>query len=177
VRSWAEARALRDELAEFAEAVEPPDPEKRRVRGFHSPFVFLDASVSGLGQEDRDNLNDLEEGLDQVELEQAVADLRLLLDAYLRCANSEVRLLIDAFEISDYPYDEEDEGPRTEDGDSATGKSVLDCVRSDSPALSEIVELLDCSDGQSDVLATRAKTAVGEALAGTAFIVTKRYED
>ncbi|MFD9962730.1 hypothetical protein [Amycolatopsis sp. NPDC058986] len=202
-----EARALRDELAEFTEAVEPPDPEKRRVWDFHSPFVALDVSVSELDKENRDNLNSLEEGLGQAELEQAVADLRLLFDAYLQCANDEARLLIDGFEISDDPYDEDEDryflnvqapmpngkwartewnieicrwvpdGPRTEDSDSATGKSVLDCARSEPPKLSEIIELLNRSGGQSDVLAAWAKTAVGEALAGTAFIVTKRYED
>jgi hypothetical protein len=136
-------------------------------------------------------------------LEPAVADLRLLVDVYLRCANDGAQLFIDGFEISDDPYDEDRgryflnvqapmpdgkwgrtdwnveicrwvaDGSQTDD----EGESVLDCVRSEPPALSEIVELLNRSDGQSDVLAAWAKTAVGEALAGTAFTVTKRHED
>ena len=203
----AEARGLRDELAEYTEGVEPQEPEKRRVWDFQSPFVVFDESVSGLDKQDRDNLNNLEQGLAQARLERAIADLRLLLDAYLRCANGGAQLLIDGFEISDDPYDEDEDryflnvqapmpngkwdrtdwsveicrwvpdGPQTEDGSCAKGESVLDCARSEPPALSEIVGLLNCSDGQSAVLAAWAKTAVGEALAGTAFIVTKRYED
>jgi hypothetical protein len=195
----AEARGLRDELAEFAEGVEPPDQEKRRVWEFQSPFV-----VSGLDQRDRDNLNDLEQWLPQAQLDRAVANLRLLLDAYLRCANGGARLFVDGFEISDDPYDDDENGfflnvqapmpdgkwgrtdwnveicrwvPQTEDDEGDTGESVLDCTRSEPPAPSEIVGLLNRSNGQPDVLATWAKTAVGEALAGTAFVVTKRYED
>lgn len=87
----AEARGLRDELAEYTEGVEPPEPEKRRVWSFESPFVVFDESVSGLDQQDRDNLNDLEQGLAQAQLEHAVADLRLLLDAYLCCTNGGAR--------------------------------------------------------------------------------------
>ncbi|WP_020671991.1 hypothetical protein [Amycolatopsis nigrescens] len=200
----AEARGLRDELAEYTEGVEPPEPEKRRFWDFQSPLVVVDESVSGLDQRDRDSLNGLEQGLRRAHFERAVADLRLLLDAYLRCANGEAQLLIDGFEISDDPYDEDadryflnvqapmpdgewgrtdwnvgicrwvPDGPQTEDGDR--DEPVLDCVRSEPPALSEIVGLLNRSDGRSDVLAAWAETAVGEALAGTAFVVTKRYE-
>ncbi|HEY0500934.1 MAG TPA: hypothetical protein VGD48_34680 [Kutzneria sp.] len=124
-----------------------------------------------------------------------------------QCANGGTNLLIDAFEISDDPYDEDGdryflnfqapmpdgkrkrthwngeicrwvpEGPQPVDGGHVKGESVLDCVRTEPPALAEIVELLNRSDGESEVLAGWAKTAVGEALAGTAFIVTKRYED
>jgi hypothetical protein len=203
-----EARGLRDELAEYTEGVEPPEPEQRRVWNFQSPFVVSADSVAGLGEEDRENLNNLEQGLAQAQLERAAADLRLLHYAYLQCASGGAQLLIDGFEISDDAYAEEDEdqyslnvqapmpdgkwdrtdwnvevcrwvpdGPGTDGAESVTGNSVLDCVRSEPPALSEIVGLLNRSDGQNDVLAGWAKTAVGEALAGTAFIVTKRYED
>ncbi|MFC0548443.1 hypothetical protein [Kutzneria chonburiensis] len=139
-------------------------------------------------------------------LEPAAADLRLLLAASRQCANSEARLLIEHLGITDDPYDEEagwyflnvlapipgcrwqrngwkveicqwvPDEPEEEYG-SATGEPVLDCVRADPPALEEIVELLNRSDGQSEVLASWAKTPVGEPLAGTAFVVTKRYED
>jgi hypothetical protein len=203
----ADARGLRDELADYTEGVEPPEPGKRRVWDFKSPFVVFEDSLSGLDQQDRDNLNDLEQGLTQAQLEQAVADLRLLLDAYLRCANGGAQLLIDGLEISDDPHDEDGdryflnvqapmpdgkwertgwnveicrwvpEGPQPEEGGHFKGEFVLDCVRTEPPALSELVDLLNASDGDSEVLAAWAKTDVGEALAGTAFVVTKRYED
>jgi len=179
----AEARALQNELAG-----EPPEP--RRVWRFHAPFV---EPVPGL--QDREKLNDLEHGLDQTQLEQAVADLRLLLDAYLRCADGGAQLIVEDFEISADPDDEDayfltvqapivswertgwniELGRWVPDGDGAEGAPVLDCARSAPPALSEVVELLNRSNGQSAVLAGWAETAVGEALAGTAFVVTNRY--
>ena len=95
-------------------------------------------------------------------------------------------VFIDGFEISDDPDDEDEErhflnvqapmpngkwgrtdwnveicrwvpdGPQTEDVSSDKGESVLECARSEPPALSETVGLLNCSDGQSDVLAQRS---------------------
>lgn len=198
-----EVRALRDELAEYSEAIEPPDYEKRRFWESDAPFTVSGDSVSGLSQEDRRTLDALERDLSQADLERAAADLRLLHDAYQKCSNEEARLLIEGFEISDDPYDEEEElyflnvqapmpdgkwdrtnwnielcrwvsdGP---DSNSAKGEPLLDCGRAEPPSLAEIVGLLNASNGQTDVLADWAKTPVGEALAGTAFVVTKRYE-
>jgi hypothetical protein len=68
-------------------------------------------------------------------------------------------------------------GPQPEDGGHFKGESVLDCVRTEPPALVEIVEPLNRGDGHPRCWPAGAKTAVGEALAGTAFVVTKRYED
>lgn len=59
----AEARGLLDELAESTEGVEPPEPEKRRVWEFQSPFVVFGESAPGLDQQVRDKLNTLEEWL------------------------------------------------------------------------------------------------------------------
>jgi hypothetical protein len=47
-----------------------------------------------------------------------------------------------------------------ENGGHVKGEPILDCVRTEPPALSEIVGLLNCSGGESDVLAVWAKTAV-----------------
>ncbi|GAA5154379.1 hypothetical protein [Amycolatopsis dongchuanensis] len=62
-------------------------------------------------------------------------------------------------------------------GGSASGESVLRCVRSTPPGVSEIVVLLDRSGGRQDQLAMWSKTPVGEVLAGTSFVVTRRYGD
>jgi hypothetical protein len=42
----AEARGLRDELADYREGVEPPEPEKRRGWDFEFQFVELGEVVS-----------------------------------------------------------------------------------------------------------------------------------
>ncbi|MGC7102759.1 hypothetical protein ACPZ19_49520 [Amycolatopsis lurida] len=197
----AEAQALRDELAEYTEGIEPPEPEKRRFWEFQSPLVVVDES--GLDRRDRENLDNLERELDRAQLARAVADLRLLLDAYLRTANGEAQLFLDGFEISDDPYGEGEDryflnvqAPmpdgkwgRTDwnvelcrwvadsETDGDTGETVLECTRSEAPSVEEIVGLLNRSDGRAEVLATWAATAVGDALTGTAFVVTKRHED
>ncbi|MBN6038625.1 hypothetical protein JYK18_27470 [Amycolatopsis sp. 195334CR] len=188
----AESRALQEELAEYTDGIEPSEPEKRRFWEFQAPLVeaILDPA-------DREALDNLERELDRTQLARAIADLRLLLDAHAETSNGEAQLLIDRFEISDDPYSDGGyflnvQAPipdrpawnvelcrwvpdnRT-DGD--TGEPVLDCARSDPPAVEEIVALLDRSDGQADVLAAWAATPVGDALAGTAFVVTQRYGD
>lgn len=203
----ADARGLQDELAEYSEGIEPPEEDRRRLWDFNSPMVVLTEAVSGLGEQSRVQLNDVELGLARSELEQAAASLRLLLDVYRQCASAGADLLIEGFEISDDPYDEDGDrfflnlqapipngkwkrigwnveicrwvptDSRGGDSDSFRGESVLDCVRIEQPALSELVGLLNTSNGDSEVLAGWAKTAVGEPLAGTAFVVTKRYED
>lgn len=68
------------------------------------------------------------------------------------------------------------DGSQSEGISSSKGESVLDCTRAEPSALTEIVELLNRSNGESDILAAWAKTPAGEALAGTAFVVTKRYD-
>ena len=52
----------------------------------------------------------------------------------------------------------------------------LSCVCSVPPTIAEIVELLN-SRGRPEQLTEWAKTPVGEALAGTTFVVTERYDD
>jgi hypothetical protein len=202
-----EAHGLRDELAEYVENIEPQEPEKRRLWDFESPFVDLNGVEFELSQVSRDTLNGVELGLDHVEIVQAAANLRLLLAAQLQCTGNWVELLADGLEISEDPHDEDEDryylnvqapmprgkwgrtswsvelgrwvpdGAQPEDGSNLKGEPVLKCGRTEPPALSEILELFKRSDGRSDVLAAWAKTPVGEPLAGTAFVVTKRYED
>ncbi|MBB5856352.1 hypothetical protein ACFQ05_26100 [Amycolatopsis umgeniensis] len=70
------------------------------------------------------------------------------------------------------PADDAEEEPS-----SATGETVLRCAMSIPPEPSQIVGLLNLSDGQPEQLRTWAATPVGRALAGTSFVVTKRYTD
>ncbi|MCG3749768.1 hypothetical protein [Amycolatopsis sp. Poz14] len=202
-----EARRIREEFTEDNDQLKPAESFMRIFRNSRIALVVFDKFDSGLDQQGREALNELEEGLNQAQREQAVADLRLLLDAHRRCANDNAELLVDSFEISDDPYDEDagcyfmniqapmpnkewnrtewnievgrwvPENPQPDVGSSSINKVVLDCVRTEPPTVSELVDLLNRSNGQSEVLATWAKTVVGEPLAGTTFIVTKRYEN
>ncbi|WP_258907792.1 hypothetical protein [Actinokineospora sp. UTMC 2448] len=199
----AEARGLREALAEYSEGVEPPEAVNRRCWDFGAPFVAFGGGVDGLGTEDRGFLDRAEEGLTAQELGNAAADLRLLLDAYAQCGNSHALLMVSDFAISDDPADDERDNlfvdvlapllahdrqewqidlcrwvpddPDEEYG-GATGEPVLRCARSTPPTAAEIAELLNRSGGDPEQLAAWAKTAVGEPLDGTVFVVTERYD-
>jgi hypothetical protein len=204
----AEARGLRDALADYYDGIAPPETEHRRLWDFEAPFVVFGGEVDGdaLSRKDRDRLDRLEWGITRERLSEGVADLRLLLDAYTRCANDEARLAVDDFTITDDPlesgtyrffldvqapmpngaYSRDDwrieicqwvpDDPEDEETDAA-GEPVVRCTLSTPPTIAEIVELLDRSGGRQEQLATWAKTPVGEALVGTAFVVTERYDD
>lgn len=203
----AEARRLREALADYHDGITPPEDESQRLWTFNAPFVIPGAEAEGLGGKDRERLNQLEWGITKERLSQAVADLRLLLDAYTRCANEDVSLAVDDFTIMDDPldsgpdrffldvqapmpngaYSRDDwrvevcqwipDDPDDEDVLDSTGEPILCCTRSTPPTVAEIVELLNRSGGRQEQLATWAKTPVGDTLAGTAFVVTERYDD
>src|SRR5579875_3533338 len=69
------------------------------------------------------------------------------------------------------------EAPETED-ETATGETVLDCELSGRTAEDELATLLTLSEkGGQAQLSAWAETPSGEALSGTSFVVTKRYDD
>ncbi|MFC9250396.1 hypothetical protein [Amycolatopsis thailandensis] len=70
------------------------------------------------------------------------------------------------------PADDDEEEPS-----SASGETVLRCTMPVPPDASQLVELLNLSDGQPEQLRAWAATPVGRKLAGTSFVVTKRYTD
>src|SRR5262249_51255568 len=59
---WRWRRCLPTLHARYTEEIDSPDPERRRVWEFESPVVVFDDAVSGLDQQVRDKLNDLEQG-------------------------------------------------------------------------------------------------------------------
>ncbi|MFG3437795.1 hypothetical protein ACGF0J_11195 [Nonomuraea sp. NPDC047897] len=153
---------------------------------------------------ERSRLDRLEHGASLKRLGQAVDDLRLLYDACARCNNGEANLIIDSSLFIEYePGDEPDryflsilapmpsdnddawqleiaqwmpDDPEDEDS-SATGEPVLRCVRATPPTASELIEVLNLSQGRAQQLADWAVTPLGEALDGTTFMVTHRYDD
>ncbi|MBB4916221.1 hypothetical protein [Streptosporangium saharense] len=146
----------------------------------------------------------LENGAFPERLERAVDDLRLLYDVYVRCDNDEVNFVIDRSLSIEYepldesgryflsilapmPVDDDDawnleivqwipDDPEDDDG-SATGEPVLRCVRATPPTASELIEVLNLGGKRARQLADWAATPVGEALEGTTFVVTHRYDN
>lgn len=200
-----EARGLDDAWAEYSEGISVPETENQRCWDFESPFVAFEGGVEGLSGEDRDRLNRMERGATAEKIRKGVTDMRLLLDAYRKSANHQI-MFLDEFTISDDPlgpnryylnvcaprpsgehgrhdweveigqWDIDLDDPEHEDS-TAHGDTVLRCARSTPPAIPEIVELLNRSGGRQEQLAVWAKTHVGEALAGTTFVVTKHFEE
>ncbi|WP_405056866.1 hypothetical protein OG474_29520 [Kribbella sp. NBC_01505] len=199
-----EARNLREAWVEFTDGVKPPEADGRRLWDSGAALVAVESALS---EEDREYLNEREEGASGPELRQGVTDLQVLWDAVQRCTNDEVQLRVQDFSIMDDPFvDTLDnffldvvapipsgdfgqerwsveisrwvpDDPDDLDDGAASSDSVLSCERSTSPSVEEIVELLNLSADGNDQFEAWAKTAVGEPLAGTGFIVTKRYDD
>jgi len=167
-----------------------------------APFVLPASGVDGLSADERAHLNLLEQDLGEESLKAGVADLRLLLDVHRRCANA--TLIVEEFTLTDDPwrdtsaryflnvaaplpggrYDRDSWAAeicrwipmnQKDEDSTAIGEPVLRCTRTTPPTAEEVIELLNHSGGQQTQLATWAKTSVGEALAGTTFVVTERH--
>ncbi|SDN05349.1 hypothetical protein SAMN04489726_4663 [Allokutzneria albata] len=201
-----EVRGLRDGLTEFSKGIRPPETEDQRCWDFHMPFVAFEGGLESLSSEARERLNQMERGATAEQLAQGVADLRLMHEAYTQTTNVYAQLL-DEFTLTDDPFEPgthcyylnveapQPNGERSsewsveiglwdvppdtseEETVSAHGETVLSCVRTESPTAAEIITLLNRSGGRSEQLSAWAKTPVGEALDGTDFVVTQRYDD
>ncbi|MER5649031.1 hypothetical protein [Streptosporangium sp. NPDC002524] len=154
---------------------------------------------------ERLRLDRLEFGVSRKRLEQAVDDLRILYDAFDRCDNERANLIIEDSLFVDFdPWEEPGHrqflnifapmpGSREaawqleigrwisddldDDDDSETGQTILRCVLATPPSASELVEVLNLAVAHDRQLAVWETTPVGEALEGTGFVVTLRYED
>jgi hypothetical protein len=197
-----EARELRDALAEFTDAVSPPETKSRRYWDFGSPFVTFDGGMDDLSHEAREFLDRHEKGISSEQRERAIADLRLLTTAYAQYRGGQAVLETDNFAIFDEPYDSDryymtvdapqpgDDGdgawrveigrwqpddPEDEECGRATGRTILSCSHSAPPTASELADLLNRSAEQPKQIATWAETPVGATLPGTTFVVTERH--
>jgi hypothetical protein len=61
--------------------------------------------------------------------------------------------------------------------ESAHGETVLACTLAERPSAGELTGLLDLAESRPEQLPSWAKTPVGDALAGTAVVVTSRHDD
>lgn len=199
-----EARWLSDALAEYYEGTDVPHEESPRRWDFQAPFVAFDGGMDALSSECRTRLDHRENGASAEALGRGIDGLRLLTETYERCKNEDAvldlteltithdplgadryYLTVDAptpnerfrragWEVAIGRWDNDLNDPENDEWD-ATGESQLSCASAVPPAASDLVELLNLSGAQPEILTRWAKTPVGEALSGTAFIVTTRY--
>ncbi|GAB3565963.1 hypothetical protein GCM10027445_12020 [Amycolatopsis endophytica] len=198
-----EARWLRAALAEYREGVEVPDDETQRVWHFEDPFVAYDGGWVGLGRRDREILDRLEADATGQELDDAIVDLRLLLDVYAQLDIGDLQLQLDDLSIIAEPenpdgfflnveaplpsgkynrvqwgvaIDRWEADERDDEGypTDSHGEPVIRCVLTDRPSITDVVALLKLATSQEQ-LEIWTRTPVGETLANTAFAVTKRY--
>jgi hypothetical protein len=196
-----EVGQLRAALAEYSEAIPPPEAESPRHWDFGSPFVLFDGGLDDLSHDCRERLDQLEKGISPGQREQAVADLRLLGTAYGQYVGGQAMLDPANFAIFHEPFDSDEyylsvdaprpdgdghgswrieighwepDDPADEECDSATGQTLLVCTCPSPPDASEIAALLNHSERQPEQLSEWAKTPIGATLAGTTFVVTER---
>ncbi|MBB5153324.1 hypothetical protein [Saccharopolyspora phatthalungensis] len=130
--------------------------------------------MDDLSSETRERLNRLEHKAPGDQIKKGAADLRLLAEAHAQCSNDDAMLVThemiisyepfspdpyfldvpaaapnilhgrDEWEIDLSQWDKDIEAPEHE-GSTATGQHVLTCARSQPPAVTEIVDLLNRS--------------------------------
>ncbi|KUL54917.1 hypothetical protein ADL22_02085 [Streptomyces sp. NRRL F-4489] len=201
-----EARALREELAEYREGSPESEPEKRRHWDFGQPCVLYGGGVDMLSSEVREQLDRLEEGATPEERAKGIVNLRVLVGACSRFPDMIGGLESGNLEIFAEPYEEDGyyfsvQAPEVGEGGSdswvieigrwepddpdedyeecgsATGGTVLRCELSGTPSAEAIAGLLDRICEEPGLLAEWAGTRVGVELAGTGLLVTEVYED
>ncbi|SHN20689.1 hypothetical protein [Cryptosporangium aurantiacum] len=194
----AEHGALLVELAEYEGAPAPDYTGPIRRWDDDYPFVPHAGGMPALSNRTRKGFDRWEKGLSAEDLAEAVDHLRMLFDVAHSSTNENLQfdevdfsifvepvgegrtlfLTIDApksgterdrwtVSISRWDNDLEDDG-------GASGDSVLDCVLPAVPSREELVAVVDALTDQQ-TLETWAHTAVGAALPGTSFTVTRRY--
>lgn len=196
----AEARCLRDALAEYSEAVPLPETDSPRYWDFGFPFLHFDGGLDALSEDTRQILDRHETGITTEQREKAITDLRLLVTAYGQYRGGEAVLETaslaifsepggpDAYYLSvDAPHPSANnrdtwrveigrwvpDDPNDEECASFTGQTVLTCSCSAPPTATQITDLLERSEERTEQLATWAQTPIGAPLPGTAFVVTE----
>ncbi|MFG1966082.1 hypothetical protein [Nonomuraea sp. NPDC049028] len=196
-----EARELRGELADFSGEDPPPGTKNSRRWHFNFPFVLFNGEIPDLADGSREYMDKHEEGITSEQREKAVADLRVLVTAYMQCHGDPGILESDEFEIfhdpdgpdryyltvtTPRPDDDADvwhveigqwvsDDPEDEECSSATGHILVGCACPVPPTAAEITDLLNRSEEKPELLAVWAETPVGAALGGTPFVVTERH--
>lgn len=198
----AEKRGLQRGLADFS-GTSSGELETERCWEFGHPFVKFDDGLDTLSDETREQLDRRESGCTSEERENAVAALRVLVNAHSQGGevwasldDPSCRLFVEPYDSDGFyltieapePGDDEalwevevgrwvPDDPEEEPGDhtSATGQDMVGCSLPVAPTAEEIAYLLKSVDEKPLLLAEWSESRVGAVLAGTAMVVTERY--
>ncbi|CAL9650211.1 hypothetical protein [Streptomyces sp. enrichment culture] len=200
----AEKHGLQTGLADFSGTSSEEEQESERCWEFGHPFVKYDDGLDTLSDETREQLDRREHGCTPKEREKAAAALRVLVtahsqggDVWASLDDPSCRLFVEPYDSDGFyltieaPEPGDDEGlweigvgrwvpddPDEEPGNhtSATGNDVVGCALPVAPTAEEIARLLKSVDETPLLLAEWAESHVGAVLAGTAMVVTERYD-
>lgn len=190
-----EASGLREALAQWDGRDDRWDTGRERRWRFGAPFVQFEGGLPGLGSEFRRRLDRDEQNITAEQFKRGVDAIRLLTLAVARTSSDNLELDIEQTRLTHNLVGARTTGyfldviaPMPDQSldtswdveifhwENADGDPVLKCSRSAPPAVEELIELLDLSGGQTWQVAAWAKTAVGETLDGTTFVVTERHD-
>lgn len=199
----AELSAEAEHLRTRQSGHEVDDGDPRRLWEYNHPATLFDGGMEQLTDSFRGRLNKAEKGFTTAQRRRAVGSLRVLAEAHNQIDSDTCQFEAEHLTITEDPYNKEryfvdlsapdPEEPRSqewtvtltqwipdnedfdEEGGTATGKPVLECVLTQPLSADEIAASLKLCDDQPDLLSTWAGTPVGEPLSGTQFIVTKRH--
>ncbi|MFI1018544.1 hypothetical protein [Streptomyces sp. NPDC020965] len=199
-----EKGGLQTGLADFSGTSSKEEPETERCWDFGHPFVKYDDGLDTLSDETREQLDRRESGFTSEEREKAVAALRVLVTAHSQGGGVWASLDDPSCRLFAEPYDSDGfyltieapepgdneasweievgrwvpDDPEEEPGDhtSATGHLVVGCALPVAPTAEEIAHLLKSVDRKPLLLAEWAEAPAGVVLAGTAMVVTERYD-
>ncbi|WP_031160382.1 hypothetical protein [Streptomyces durhamensis] len=200
----AEKHGLQAGLADFSGTSSESDPQTERCWEFGHPFVKYDDGLDTLSDETREQLDRRESGFTSEEREKAVAALRVLVtahsqggDVWASLDDPSCRLFVEPYDSDGFyltieapgPGDDEasweievgrwvPDDPEEEPGNhsSATGHARVCCALPVAPTADEIAHLLKSVDEKPLLLAEWAEAPAGAVLAGTAMVVTERYD-
>jgi len=177
--------------------------DQQRLWDSSQPAALL-GGMEPLTDRYRELLNEAEKGYTAEQRHLAVESLRHLAEAYQQIDSDTCQFETEYLMLTEDPYNEQryfvevaapdpeepssqewtvtltqwipDSKYSSEQGETATGEPVLDCVLTRPPTADEIVVFLKLCADQPELLTIWAKTPVGESLSGTEFVVTKRHD-
>jgi len=179
--------------------------EQLRLWDSNHPAIPFGGGMEQLTDRYRERLNETEKDYTADHLRFAVENLRVLAEAYQQIDSETCQFETEYLVLTEDPYNKQryfvevaapdpeepssarwtvtvtqwipdkEEEDYDENGGTATGERVLDCVLPQALTAGEIAAFLKLCADQPDLLTTWADTPVGEPLFGTQVIVTTRH--
>lgn len=177
--------------------------EQRRLWDSNHPATLFGGGMEQLTDRYRERLDETEKDYTADQLRLAVENLRVLAEAYQQIDSETCQFEAEYLILTEDPYNKQryfvevgapdpeepgsarwtvtltqwipDQEDYDENGGTAAGERVLDCVLPQALTASEIAAFLKLCADQPDLLTTWADTPAGEPLTNTQFIVTTRH--